>query len=73
MTEVVHAFDQEDLGMGGATFSEPGLTSFCRLDGLGLVVVGQRVEPGEAVLACEPVERDAGAAGAAVRAGSGTR
>ena len=58
MTEVVHAFDQEDLGMGGATFSEPGLTSFCRLDGLGLVVVGQRVEPGEAVLACEPVERD---------------
>jgi hypothetical protein len=28
------------------------LTTFCRLDELGLVVVGQRLEPDRAVLAC---------------------
>lgn len=35
-----------------ATFACPGLPIFCRLDELGLVVTGQRVEPGRAVLAC---------------------
>ena len=30
----------------------PDLGSFCRLDELGLQVVGQRLEPGRAVLAC---------------------
>jgi transposase len=36
------------------------LTTFCRLDQLGLQVVGQRLEPGAAVLACrvEPGEFD---------------
>jgi transposase len=42
-----------------ATFDRPDLTTFCRLDALGLEVVGQRVEPGRAVLACRVVEPDA--------------
>ncbi|MGH9068501.1 MAG: ISL3 family transposase [Acidimicrobiales bacterium] len=33
-------------------FGRPNLTSFCRLDGLGLEVTGQRLEPDRAVLAC---------------------
>jgi hypothetical protein len=36
----------------------PDLGSFCRLDELGLQVVGQRFEPGRAVLACRVVETD---------------
>ena len=35
-----------------ATFDTPHLTRFCRLDGLGLIIVGQRLEPDRAVLAC---------------------
>jgi Transposase len=31
--------------MADATFTRPDLTAFCRLDSLGLVVVGQRLEP----------------------------
>jgi hypothetical protein len=38
------------------TFVRPDLGSFCRLDELGLQVVGQRLEPGRAVLACRVVE-----------------
>jgi hypothetical protein len=34
------------------------LTTFCRLDELGLHVVGQRLEPDRAVLACRVVEPD---------------
>jgi len=41
-----------------ATFACPDLTTFCRLDELGLEVVGQRLEPGRAVLACLVVEPD---------------
>jgi transposase len=41
-----------------ATFVRPDLGSFCRLDELGLQVVGQRIEPGRAVLACRVVETD---------------
>jgi hypothetical protein len=41
-----------------ATFLTPDLGSFCRLDELGLQVVGQRLEPGRAVLACRVVETD---------------
>ena len=44
--------------MSDATFSSPDLTMFCRLDDLGLVVVGQRLEPDRAVLACRVVELD---------------
>jgi transposase len=41
-----------------ATFDRPDLTTFARLDELGLEVVGQRVEPDRAVLACRVVEPD---------------
>ena len=44
--------------MSDATFACPDLTRFCRLDELGLEVVGQRVEPKRAVLACRVVEPD---------------
>ena len=37
--------------MRNATFACPDLTTFCRVDELGLVVIGQRLEPGRAVLA----------------------
>jgi len=38
-----------------ATFCPPDLTAFCRLDDLGLVVVGQRVTAAGAVLVCRVV------------------
>jgi len=41
-----------------ATFARPDLTTFTRLDELGLEVTGQRLEPGRAVLACRVVEPD---------------
>lgn len=44
--------------MPDATFTRPDLTTFARLDDLGLEVVGQRLEPGRAVLACRVVEDD---------------
>ncbi len=53
---VVHP---EDLDMPDATFACPDLTSFCRLDALGLEVVGQRLEPSRAVLACRVSRRRA--------------
>ena len=34
------------------------LTTFCRLDELGLEVTGQRLDPDRAVLACRVVEPD---------------
>src|SRR3954464_14196332 len=47
-----HAAQPEDLDVSDATFVRPDLTTFCRLDELGLVVVGQHLEPDRAVLAC---------------------
>ena len=44
--------------MSDATFARPDLTTFAHLDELGLEVVGQRLEPGRAVLACRVVEAD---------------
>jgi transposase len=41
-----------------ATFACPDLTTFCRLDELGLEVTGQRLEPDRALLACRVVESD---------------
>jgi transposase len=41
-----------------ATFTRPDLTTFARLDDLGLHVVGQHLEPDRAVLACRIVEPD---------------
>src|SRR3954449_8802832 len=43
-----------------ATFACPDLTTFCRLEGLGLEVTGQRLEPDRAVLACRVVDADPG-------------
>jgi transposase len=42
----------------GAAFAPPDLTSFCRLDGLGLVVTGQHLRPDRAELACKVVAED---------------
>ncbi len=44
--------------MADATFTRPDLTTFARLDGLGLEVAGQLLEPDRAVLACRVVEPD---------------
>jgi transposase len=41
-----------------ATFAPPCLTTFCRLDELGLQAVGQRLEPERAVIECRVVEPD---------------
>ena len=41
-----------------ATFAGPDLTTFCRLDDLGLEVVGQHLQPDRAVLACRVTESD---------------
>lgn len=42
----------------GDGFAPPDLTSFCRLDGLGLEVTGQRLEPEKALLACRVTSDD---------------
>lgn len=44
--------------MINATFNSPDLTTFTRLDGLGLEVTGQHVRPDRAVLACRVTEPD---------------
>ncbi len=44
--------------MPDATFACLDLTTFARLDELGLVVVGQRLEPVRAVQACRVVDSD---------------
>jgi transposase len=44
--------------MPDVTFAHPDLTTFCRLNELGLQVTGQRLDPGRAVLACRVVEDD---------------
>ncbi|MDX2377222.1 ISL3 family transposase, partial [Microbacterium sp. LRZ72] len=41
-----------------ATFAAPCLTTFCRLDELGLEAVGQRLEPDRAVVECRVVDPD---------------
>ena len=56
--EVPTPIHLEDLDVSQATFVRPDLTTFAGLDGLGLEVVGQRVEPQRAVLACRIVEPD---------------
>ena len=49
---------RRDLDTMNATFTTPDLTTFCRLDDLGLVVTGQHREPDRAVLACRVTEPD---------------
>ena len=44
--------------MFNATFQSPDLTTFCRLDGLGLEVTGQCLRPDRAILACRVTDPD---------------
>ena len=44
--------------MPDATFTRPDLTTFTRLDDLGLEVTGQLLSAGGAVLACRVLEPD---------------
>ena len=44
--------------MFNATFATPDLTTFCRLDELGLVAVGQRLERHRAVIECRVADAD---------------
>lgn len=44
--------------MPDATLARPDLTTFCRLDELGLQVIGQRLEPDRALLACRILDPD---------------
>ena len=44
--------------MLNATFDDPDLTTFARLEELGLVVVGQRLTAARAVLECRLAEED---------------
>ena len=48
----------KDLDVPEATFACPDLTTFCRLDELGLEVTGQRLLSDRAVLACRIVDED---------------
>lgn len=48
----------EDLDVSNATFVAADLTTFCRLDELGLVATGQRLEPVRAVLECRVAASD---------------
>ncbi|MCO4197961.1 transposase family protein, partial [Mycolicibacterium smegmatis] len=43
---------------GRAGFACADLTTFCRLDELGLEVTGQRLDPDRAVLACRVADED---------------
>jgi len=58
MVEVVDAAHREDFGVPDATFAVPDVTRFARLDGLGLKVTGQFLEPDRAVLACRVIDPD---------------
>ena len=42
--------------MADATFADPDLTTFCRLEELGLQAVGQFLEPDRAIIACRVVD-----------------
>ena len=61
----VHA---KDLDVFHATFSSPDLTVFCRLDELGLEVIGQRIEADRAWLECRIVDPDDFCRGCGVQA-----
>jgi len=48
----------EDPDLSDATFARPDLTKFVRLDELGLVVTGQRIEHDRSVLTWRVVDDD---------------
>ena len=53
-----HTAIAKDPDMDNATFTTPDLTTFCRLDDLGLAVMGQYLSAEQTVLLCRPVEPD---------------
>lgn len=54
--------------MSDATFGCPDLTTFCRLEELGLEVIGQRLDPDRASWPAGSSNRISGAAAATTRA-----
>ncbi len=58
MMEVLTRASRKTSTMPDSTFSTPDVTTFARLDGLGLQVTGQFLEPDRAVLACRVVDAD---------------
>ncbi len=58
MVEVLTRASRKTSTMPDSTFSTPDVTTFARLDGLGLQVTGQFLEPDRAVLACRVVDAD---------------
>ena len=58
MMEVLTLAIPKDLDVLHPTFATPDLTTFCRLDELGLVAVGQLIEPDRATIECRVVEDD---------------
>ncbi len=58
MMEVLTLPIDETSTLSHATFDSPDLTTFCRLDELGLEALGQLIEPRRAVLACRVVDAD---------------
>ncbi len=53
-----YAGQPKDLDVLHATFAPVDLTTFCRLDELGLVATGQRIELHRSVIECRVVEAD---------------
>ena len=53
-----NAAQPRDLDVPHAIFAPADLTTFCRLDELGFVAVGQWIEPQRAVIECRVVESD---------------
>lgn len=51
-----YARHPKDLDVSHATFIRLDLTTFCRLDELGLVAIGQHVDPERAVIECHVLE-----------------
>jgi len=66
--EVPKPTHPEDLDVPDASFACPDLTTFCRLDELGLEVVGQRLSRKERSWRAGSSSRTAGAVAADARA-----
>ncbi len=58
MMEVLTRASRKTSTMTDSTFVTPDVTTFARVDGLGLQVVGQFLEPDRAVLACRVADDD---------------
>lgn len=56
--EVLTLLISKDLDVPQCSYTPVNLSAFCRLDDLGLTVVGQHLSRERAVLLCRPVESD---------------